>query len=148
MTNAYDMLLIGANVFLIRDNKVFLIRRFNTGFGDGLYSVPAGHVDVGELIPDAAAREAMEEAGVTVDPASLQYAHIVHMRILNQSRPNRMQCFFVAHTWEGEPSNVEPEKCDHADWFPIDALPENMVGYTRQAIMEYKKGNPFSHFDE
>ncbi len=148
----YVKALTGAHILFIRDNHVFLIRRANTGFGDGLYSVPAGHVDDGELIQDAAVREAKEEAGVVVDPTTLSFAHIVHVRKLDPALPDRMQFFFVCTTWEGEPQNLEPEKCDHADWFPINDLPEvagnKMVRYVAQAIDGYRKGVYFSHLDE
>ena len=38
-------LVAAVHLFLIRDGKVLLLRRFNTGYEDGQYSVIAGHLD-------------------------------------------------------------------------------------------------------
>ena len=64
-----------AIVMLLKDDggatKVLLQRRQNTGFMDGKWDLScSGHVEHGESISEAAAREAKEELGVTVLPAS------------------------------------------------------------------------------
>ena len=50
-------------VYLIleRDNKILIARRANTGYEDGNYQVPAGHVEEAELPTEAVIREAKEE---------------------------------------------------------------------------------------
>ena len=45
------------HLFFFRENQILLLRRFNTGFRDGEYSVPAGHLDGGETVMQAGIRE-------------------------------------------------------------------------------------------
>jgi 8-oxo-dGTP diphosphatase len=117
----------GAHLFLMRDNKVFMIRRANTMYRDGEYSVPAGHINEGETVTEAVVREACEESGVTLKPEDLSFVHVLHHIQPIPSQKSRMQFFFRADMFEGEPKNTEPEKCDHADWFSLDDLPKPCV---------------------
>jgi 8-oxo-dGTP diphosphatase len=66
------------HLILAEGRKVLLLRRANTGFADGWWSVPGGSLEHGETLPQAAAREALEEIGVTIDPADLSFAHLCH----------------------------------------------------------------------
>lgn len=137
-------LLCTVSIILIKDNKVFLIRRANTGFFDGMYEVPAGHLDGGEPITKAASREAKEEAGIDIKAEDLKVVHIMHRY---GSQKERIEFFLVAENWIGEPRNVEPEKCDHADWFDMDNLPENLVPKFKHALTQFRAGEIFSEFD-
>lgn len=129
-----------SHLILIRDGKILLSRRFNTGWGDGLYSVVAGHLDGNETFRQAMVREAKEEAGIDVDVADLEVVHVVHRK----SDDERVDLFMRAGRWGGEPRIMEPDKCDDMGWFGLDALPEKMVPYVRQAIENITNGVYYS----
>lgn len=126
-----------AHIFLIKDNQILLARRCNTGYEDGNYSVPSGHIEQGETATVGVMREAKEEAGVICDPDSLRCVHIMH-RLTPEPREG-VDFFFVCTKWEGEIHNPEPEKCDDLRWFPLEALPKNTIPYIRKAISYYRE---------
>lgn len=130
-------------LFLLKANKILLQRRFNTGYEDGNYSVPAGHLDGNEPATKAMSREALEEIGVVIKPEDLTVVHTMHRLT---PKDERIDFFLTASAWEGEPSIKEPNKCDDLQWFLIDDLPSNTIPYIKFAIEQYKAKNPFSEF--
>lgn len=52
---------------------------------DGCYSLPAGGLESGETLSEAAARELKEETGVQVSPSALTLAHTMHVWTENRS---------------------------------------------------------------
>lgn len=132
-----------AYLFLIKDEQILLQRRFQTGFEDGNYGVPAGHLDGGETARAGCAREIKEEIGVTINPNDLT---VVHTMFRKASMDERIDFFMVATAYEGEITNTEPHKCDDLSWFPLDALPPNMVDYVRVALTHYRNGVAYSEY--
>lgn len=123
-------MVVSAHLFLFRDNQVLLARRFNTGYEDGKFSLPAGHVDGNETITQAALREAREEAGVIVKPEHLEFLHVMH-RIHDRES---IDFFFGCRQWQGEPQICEPDKCDMVKWFEVTELPPNTIPYIKEAL--------------
>ncbi|MDD4332588.1 MAG: NUDIX domain-containing protein [Patescibacteria group bacterium] len=119
---------------LIKDGRILLSRRCNTGFHDGNYSMVSGHLEGDESFRQAMAREAMEEAGIIIDPNKLTIIHALHRAHTPDTDTERIDIFTTIDEWEGEIKNCEPDKCDHLDWFPLDELPENTISYVRQVI--------------
>ncbi|MEL6829581.1 MAG: NUDIX domain-containing protein [Pseudomonadota bacterium] len=130
------------HLILQRGEEMLLLRRFNTGYEDGKYSLVAGHVDGGETFAAAMVREAQEEAGLALAPAQLQLVHTMH----RLSDTERLSLFFRAADWSNEPRNLEPHKCDDLSWFNQAALPYNMVPYVRAGISRAANGQPYSEF--
>lgn len=133
---------VTVHMLFIQDNQVLLSRRFQTGYMDGWYSVPAGHLDGGETIIQAAMRETGEEIGLAIAAVDISFAHVIH----RYEDEERVDFFVTIKKWEGEPINTEPEKCDDLRWFPLDQLPENMVPYVRQGLQNSLRGIPFCEF--
>ena len=134
---------VAVHLLLIKENKILLLRRFNTGYEDGNYSVVAGHVDGNEEIIDAMKREAKEEAGINISHENIEIVQVMHRKA---DDGERIDYFLVAKNWEGEVKNMEPNKCDDLSWFDIDKLPQNTIGYIRFAIDSYKAKIKFTSY--
>ena len=63
-----------------------------------------------------------------------------------KSNDERVDFFLKVKAWEGEIQNREPEKCDDLAWFPLEALPDNLIRYVRFALENYQKGLLYSEF--
>lgn len=135
-------------VYLIlrKNDKILLGRRCNTGYLDEHYQVPAGHIDAGEVPTEAMVREAHEELGITIAADDLVFAHAV-FRVKSDKTGDRVDYYFEATKWEGEPTIMEPEKCDDLDWFSLDALPEKMDPCNREVMHRIARGEIYSEFD-
>ncbi|MEU4821229.1 hypothetical protein AB0H37_05070 [Actinomadura sp. NPDC023710] len=49
---------------------------------------------------------------------------------------------FVAHRWEGDPVNAEPNKHSQVAWHPVDKVPVEFVSTTGAALLNYLRGGP------
>ena len=52
----------------------------------------------------------------------------------------RIDFFFTARSWSGEPRIVEPEKCAELRWYPLDALPDPVVPHEREVLSGLRTG--------
>lgn len=142
MAREYFKFVSAVHLFLIKDEKILLLRRFNTGYEDGNYSVPAGHIDGEEKATKAMIREAMEETGIIVNENQLKMVHVMHRK----STEERIDFFFETMQWQGEPKIMETNKCDDLKWFSLNQLPQNIVPYVKSGIENYKNKISFSEF--
>jgi len=133
---------VAVHLFFLRNESVLLLRRVNTGWEDGKYSVPAGHVETGESVIEAAVRESHEEVGICLKTLDLEVAHVMHRK----AEEERIDFFLVVKSWTGEITNKEPHKCDDLSWHPLASLPDNVIPYVRQGLTNYKNGILFTEF--
>lgn len=132
-------------VYLVlrRGEKMLLARREGTGYADGNYQFPAGHIDAGELPTQALMREAKEELDITLSLLDLKLVH-VSFRPMHDATGDRVDFYFEAQRWEGEPKNNEPRKCSDLQWFSPSELPQNVTPHVWVAIQRIRMGDSFS----
>lgn len=129
--------IVDVHLILRQGNRILLGLRQNTGFADGNFHLPAGHLEAGETIVRALLREAREELNISLRPECVALALVVHQK----SGEGRLGLFFVSDSWEGALENIEPDKCRELRWFDLNALPENIVPYAKIALDEFAAGH-------
>lgn len=134
-------LVVAVHLILRQNNKILLLRRYNTGYEDGNYSVVAGHVDGNESVIKAMQRESLEEAGIHIKEEDLHIVHVMHRK--TEERES-IDYFLICDKFTGQIQIMEEDKCDELTFYEIDNLPQNVIPYVRQAIEYGVNGVPFS----
>lgn len=118
--------------------EVLLQLRRGTGYMDGRWAHgAAGHVELGESVLDAAAREAAEELGVVVGPGELQHVATGHRTVAaHEPSEERIDVFLSTTSWHGDPVVREVDKVAELRWWPLAALPDAVVPHERGALEE------------
>ena len=136
-------------VFCLREGEhgpeVLLQLRRNTGYMDDHWAAgAAGHVERGETAYDAARREACEELGL--EDVALDFQFTMQRTQHAEAIDERVDWFFTARSWSGEPCVVEPEKAAEIRWCPLDALPTPMVPHEAHALAHLSSGAAYLTF--
>ncbi|NGO80637.1 methyltransferase domain-containing protein [Streptomyces sp. YC504] len=131
---------VDVHLLVRRGDEVLLARRAGTGYADGLWNLPSGHVEDGEDVRAAVLREAYEEVGLRLEPADVQMALVMQHR--GPGGAPRVGWFFETSAG-GTPVNREPDKCDALAWYPLSGLPDGMVAYARAGVEAHRAGERF-----
>ncbi|OGE30817.1 hypothetical protein A2631_03965 [Candidatus Daviesbacteria bacterium RIFCSPHIGHO2_01_FULL_44_29] len=131
-------------LILEKAGRIVMLRRQNTGWQDGNYTVPSGHLETGETISQSMVREAKEEIGINIKKEDLQLIHVSH-RLSAGSGLVYIDFYFKVESFQGEIINGEPEKCDDLNWFSVDSLPSNILP---QLPFVFKKINESKFYSE
>jgi 8-oxo-dGTP diphosphatase len=130
-------------IFLRRigdDDQILLQLRQNTGYMDGHWATAAaGHIERGESVFEAAAREATEELGITdLETAPLCAMH--RTGATGDPIDERVDYFLLATSWSGEPRIIEADKCADLRWFGVHDLPSPVVPHELKVIEGLRDG--------
>lgn len=138
------MLLVACYLLLIKNGKILLLRRFNTGWEDGKYTLISGLIKGNETVKQAVIRETKKEARINLNQKDLGLVHAMHRK--SNDDLEYIDFFLVAKKWKGQLKIIEQDKCDDMQWFSLKKLPGNTLLHIKQAINSYFKRVPFSEF--
>ena len=125
------------HTFVFDHGRLLLLRRANTGFLDGYYTLPGGHVEAGEEVVHAAVREVAEEARIEV----LEIEPSIVMPY-----GDGVDFLFEATRWRGTAEIGEPDRCDHLVWAAPDRLPDKTASYLQKALALRREGTWYHEF--
>jgi len=115
--------------FVIKDQAILAEKRKSTKrLAPGAIAIPGGHVEEGERLEEALARELGEELGIT--PLDARYV----CTLLHRAEEFRRVHYFAVTRWQGEIANHEAESLL---WVPMAALDRLDFDVDRTAVREY-----------
>jgi len=125
--------LVGVGAIIIQDSRVLLVKRAHPPL-QAQWSIPGGVLEVGELIREAAIREAREETGLEVEPGDLLG---VYDRILRNPE-QRVQYHYVLIDFLCRATGGELKAASDASevrWFAREELAELKLARDTQDVI-------------
>ncbi len=118
---------VAAAVLVENAGRVLLVRRVNEPFR-GMWTLPAGFINGGEDPAEAAARECLEETGLSVRVTRV-------LDIIPGREHERGADFVIVYHAEIAGGDLVPsDDADAAEWFSRDALPPLAFRATKQVL--------------
>lgn len=123
------MVILGAGPLIFKESKLLLILRKAETF-NGVWANPGGTAKADEPLATTAARETLEEVGltVTIGPFISDYIDRRDGKHIGTYRG------FLATSFIGEPQIREPDKILDLRYFDMKNLPENLAPFTRHYL--------------
>ena len=135
MIQTYPEATVGA--LIVNDKgEILLVRSYKWG---DKYTVPGGHIELGEKSQAAIKREVKEEVGLDVEPVRLL---LVQEAIFPSEYVKHEHFIFMDYLCKSKSFAVTPDKDEIQDyvWTPPDqALQLELEGYTRNLVLEHLK---------
>lgn len=111
---------VGVGVLVNKSGRVLLLRRSNV-HGHGAWSAPGGHIDGGESLERCAAREVLEETGVTIK--SIRFFAVTND--IFEAEGKHYVTIWMSADYEGGTAFVAaPEEASEVGWFDPSELPQ------------------------
>lgn len=132
---------LAVSAAIVREGKVLIVRRARKP-ALGLYTLPGGVVEAGELLHDALIREVHEETGLAIEPVEL----VGHREVIVRDSEDRTERHFVilsfAARWVSGEADLN-EELDDARWLAPAELAglsttEGLAGIVDAALARMK----------
>ncbi|MCJ8273289.1 MAG: NUDIX hydrolase [Psychrosphaera sp.] len=129
---------IGIGIIIENAQKRVLIGK-RKGSHAPYYSIPGGHLELGESFELAAIREIAEETGLIIsNPQVICVTN--NLDTYKEEGYHSVSVILVVKDFAGEPELKEPEKCEGWIWIDPNDLPQPHFDASESAIQCYLDG--------
>lgn len=136
---------VGVSVIIFNQVGQVLVGKRKGSHGEGMLSVPGGHLEFFETSSQTCDRELLEEIGVNFSGQyePFGFSEDFFDNSLWEQRKHYITLYFVVNGVDSDNiqiQNMEPEKCEGWEWVDVDELPDTMFCDTYNKITEYVWG--------
>lgn len=85
---------------------------------------------------------AKEELNIDITTRNIEDTFVVNR--INKNLKPYYDIYFVISSYKGIIKINEPNKCQELKWLDLDSLPNDVIGFEKEALTNYKKGIKFS----
>lgn len=131
----------GVSVLIFNKLGQILVGKRKGSHGEGMLSVPGGHIEFFEDANVTCDRELLEEIGVNF-PNQYEPIGFSEDFFHEPVKKHYITLYYAVNGVDSdvvEIKNMEPEKCESWDWVNLSDLPNNMFCDTHNKIFEYAK---------
>lgn len=123
---------VGIGVIILNSENMILIgKRINSHAP--YYSLPGGHIALGETFENTAIREIKEETNLTIENPKV-IAVTNNLETYEKEGKHYISVILLAKTFQGVLRNMEPNKCEGWKWVCPTQLPSPLFDATEQAV--------------
>lgn len=136
---------VGLGIIIVNsEGKILIGKRQNSHAP--YYSIPGGHLELGETFEQGAIREVKEETDLDIDDVQV-IAVTNNLETYRQASLHYISIALLTKKFSGELKNMEPEKC--AEWLWVDPL--NLLqphfDASQMAVACYLEGKFYKKFE-
>jgi len=126
---------VGLGVIIVNDEGNILVGKRKNSHAP-YYSIPGGHLDLGETFEEGAVREVKEETDLDVkDPKVIVVTN--NLETYRNEGLHYISICLLVNEFSGELKIVEPEKCEEWLWVDPNNLPTPHFDASRMAVACY-----------
>jgi ADP-ribose pyrophosphatase YjhB (NUDIX family) len=129
---------VGIGVIIVNDEGKILIGK-RQGSHVPYYSIPGGHLDLGETFEAATIRETKEETNLDISNPKI-IAVTNNLETYRESGKHYISIAVLAKNFSGELKIMEPDKCEGWQWADPQNIPLPQFDASRQAVECYLAG--------
>jgi 8-oxo-dGTP diphosphatase len=127
---------VGVGVIVVdnvKNPKSMLMSVRKSALARGLWQNPGGHLEYGESPEQCAIRELREETGLIA--TSVRKGPWINS-FFQEEGLHYLSVFIIVDAYEGQPQNLEPDKCEDWVWVPLSEVPKLPTLGSLKLLME------------
>jgi 8-oxo-dGTP diphosphatase len=113
---------IGIGIIIQNSNGEILVGK-RKGSHSPFYSIPGGHLEMGETFEEGIKKEVLEETGLTIEnPVVIAVTN--NLRTFEATGIHHVSVNLFTDKFDGIPQTMEPDKCEEWFWVDPERLPQ------------------------